>query len=74
MAELLLARSDPSSIVILPMIERAPHRFWQSAAITHLGRERSDLDEVACAIVEMANHRGGPDNITAVLVRAEERL
>lgn len=34
----------------------------------------SDLDEVACAIVEMANHRGGPDNITAVIVRAEERL
>lgn len=34
----------------------------------------TDLEEAAATIVDCANQRGGPDNITLVLVRAEERL
>jgi serine/threonine protein phosphatase PrpC len=34
-------------------------------------RDESDLEEACRVLVDAANERGGPDNITVVLVRVE---
>jgi serine/threonine protein phosphatase PrpC len=37
-----------------------------------LGRETGDLDSTARALIAAANEAGGPDNVTALLVRCDE--